>query len=69
MIADNLKLVFWVVLVICAIVALLSIIPAIVGWALLVVASIFITVTVTGYWATAGIGLAVIILAVIFSKI
>jgi len=40
----------------------LSVIPWIVGWALMSIIGIFTTVLVTGYWATAGIGLATIIL-------
>lgn len=50
------------------IVMIASIIPFIVGWALLAVIGIFTTVAVTGYWATAGIGLAVLILGNIFTN-
>ena len=43
-------------------ICIISVIPWIVGWALMSIIGIFTTVLVTGYWATAGIGLATIIL-------
>ena len=44
-----------------------SVIPFVVGWALLTIISIFTIVGVTGYWATVAVGLAALIIAVIIS--
>jgi hypothetical protein len=49
------------------IILIASFIPFVVGWALLAIIGIFTTVAVTGYWATAGIGLAVLILGAVFT--
>jgi hypothetical protein len=48
------------------IISVASLVFWVVGWAVLAVVGIFTTVAVTGYWATAGVGLAICILGAIF---
>ena len=50
------------------IILIASLVFWVVGWAVLAVVGIFTTVAVTGYWATAGVGLAICILGAIFGR-
>lgn len=59
---------FWGFVAIAAVVFCVTIIFAIIGWAIVTVASIFITVTVSGYWSYTAIGIAVCIVAAVFSR-
>ena len=55
------------ILIIIAFILIISLIPALAGWAVVTVISLFTTVTISGYWTYVIIGIAVLIVAAILN--